>query len=489
MPTAVVICLAFLACSMTFGQQPASPSTNLAAVKEPIAAPITNQALAEKAWTIMNAVEESHLQPPPLASMVEMGILRLYTDAKLAPPADLRKAAVKVKSPAQLLALIDPASQKAEGAARAKLQEAFLLQGIAAAVPGGFRLIEAPSKKEQAVQEQVNANRYIGIGIMLKTNEKEQRPEIASAMLHGAARNAGIKPKDVIESVDGKDTKGKPLAEVVDWLRGPEGSTVTTTVRQPGAESRTYKMVRAKVAFEHVFGFKRVGEEDFDFRVDPTAPIAYLRLGSYATSSLHELRQFERKLHAAGYRALVLDLRNSGGGSLQHAVLLGGGLLDGKLLWKIKMKNADEAQEYRADREALFRDWPIVALTGGRLDTATGLIAAALKDNGRATLVGEPINLDGYIRSMIELPGQKEALILPSGTLERPTAANGWPVKPDYLVTLTPEQRKAIGAWAQDQEVSDRPRVPKAKPPADPQLAKAVELLREALEKQKVTQK
>jgi C-terminal processing protease CtpA/Prc len=261
-------------------------------------------------------------------------------------------------------------------------------------------------------------------------------------------------------------------------------------VRQRDAkESRTYTMTRAKVAFEHVFGLRRVGEEDFDFRADPSAPIAYIRIGGFSSSTLHELRVFERKLRTAGYRALVLDLRGAGGGGLQHAALVAGGLVNGGRLWTITQKEDPAPREFKAEQECLFRDWPMVVLIGGKPDLSNALIAAALQDSGRAKVVGEPSPEDGFIRSLFDLPGSKWSIMLPTARIERRDAPTGWPLEPDHLVKLTPEQDKALGEWDRLQEMSDKPRDPRAPRPTDPQLAKAIELLREDLQKLKVTQK
>jgi len=248
-------------------------------------------------------------------------------------------------------------------------------------------------------------------------------------------------------------------------------------------------MIRAKVPFEHVFGYRRIGEEEFNFRVDAEAPIGYLRIGNLSSSSLHEMRQFERKLHAAGFRALVLDLRGNPGGSLQHAALVAGGLLDGNLMWTTRQDRVSAVQEFRADHECLFRNWPMVVLINQQLGSASSLIAAALHDNGRALLVGESSIMDGYIKSMIELPGQKESLVLATGRVERPKAELGWPLKPDFAVKLQSEQRTELMSWTEQQEDCDRTIDAETKAPADPQLAKAIELLRAELAKTAVSKK
>ncbi len=447
------------------------------------------RALAARIWAITEAVAKHHDKPCPREQLLVAGSKALYVAAKLDVPADLDKRCTEMTNSAQLATLIDAPFRKVDAPTQAKLEQA-LLESVLATVPGKAALMDPPSKKELAVQEQISGNRYVGIGIALRLNKSDEKPVVTTTILHGSARKAGMKADDIIESVDGKDTRGIRLAEVVDWLRGEEGSSVTVVVRKTGAaESRTYTMVRAKVPFEHVFGFHRIAEEEFDFHAESQGPIAFVRIGSFSSSTLHELRQFERKLHGAGFRGLVLDLRNNPGGSLQHAALLCGGLLDGSLMWTMRQDRASVAQEFRADHESLFRDWPIVVLINGQMGSATALVAAALHDNGRATLVGESAKMDGYVKGVVELPGEKQSLILATGRVERPKAGAGWPLQPDTVVALSPEQSKKVVQWAQEQEVTDRKFDADAKPPADPQLAKATELLRAALAKTAVSKR
>jgi C-terminal peptidase prc len=439
------------------------------------------KALAERVWTIVDVVAKRHLEPCPREQMLTAGLKALARATKSEVSTDLEHRAAEVASAEQLAALIQLVWPKSEVLSRDKAEKA-LLDGVLASIPGKPRLAAPPDAKEQKQQEMISGNRYVGIGIILKTDDKEKRPQVGSAILRGAARRAGMKAGDFIVTVDGKDTHAIPLAQVVDWLRGEEGSKVTVTVRQAGeTEIRTYTMTRAKVPFEHVFGYRRTSEEDYDFHAEPQTPIAYVHISGLVSSTLHELRQVERKLQAAGFRALVLDLRFGSGGSYQHAALLCGGVLDGGLMWSTRLGEGQGRQEFRANRECLFRDWPIVVLINGQLDSADSLVAAALHDNDRAVLVGEASPMDGYVKSIVELPGQADSLVLPIGRVDRPAAARGWPLRPDHLEPMDANQRKAVAEWTQAQTISDRPIDPKAKAPPDPQLAKAVELLREEL--------
>src|SRR5207302_11171707 len=102
------------------------------------------------------------------------------------------------------------------------------------------------------------------------------------------------------------------------------------------------------------------GRRRMDLPPDPASPIAYIHVSSLRTSTLQELRQLEPKLRSQRFRALVLDLRfSSGDGMVRNAALFADGLLDGGLMWSSRGIDEKARKEYRADRECLFRDWPL----------------------------------------------------------------------------------------------------------------------------------
>src|SRR5262249_54286534 len=144
----------------------------------------------------------------------------------------------------------------------------------------------------------------------------------------------------------------------------------------------------------------------------------------------------ERRLVADGMRGLVLDFRFSQGeGHLHDAALVADRLIDGGLMWTARSSNYP-AKEFRADRECLFRDWPMVVLVNGMPDNAQGAVLAALQDRGRATLVGEATRTDGAIRRAFPLPHEQGVITVLTGRLERADKKRGWPVRPDRVVAL-----------------------------------------------------
>jgi C-terminal peptidase prc len=440
-------------------------------------APAATGDLAARVWAITEVVRQHHVKPPSRQEMLVAAARALLKAAAAAPPEDLARRAADVASEAQLRAFLRD-SWPAEGAADGKL-EAALLEGLFESIPGKPSLLSEDYVRRA---DQLSSNRYVGVGIQLAVNKTEQVPEICVPFRHGTAYQAGAKPGDLLLAVDGKSTRGIDLQQVVDWVRGQEGTPVTLVVRQAGAaEARTLKVNRAVIPLDSILGFRRPAEDRWDYCADREARIGYLWVDSLKTSTLHELRQAERRLQADGMRALVLDFRYSAGeGVLDHAALVADGLLDGGLMWTAHTTSAGD-RAYRADRECLFRGWPIAVLVNNIGDNAQGAVLAALQDNNRATLVGEPTQTDGSIRMIYQLPGSKEAITVLTGQLERAAPGRGWPVVPDKTVGTTPEQRAAVERWLRAKQLPDPPPAREDRPPEDPQLAYALGLLREAL--------
>ena len=436
-------------------------------------------ALARRAWAAADLVLEKHVEPPARPRMLLAGIQGLLESAKKPAPADLERRVSALAGAEPLAGLI---RELGLPPAPARQLEVALLSAMMKEVPGPAQLV--PADVYRAI-EQASHNRYVGTGIQIRYNQQEKRTQLVTPFRDGPAHKAGARPGDLIVEIAGKDTKGMPLGEVVERLRGEEGTPVRVVVRQPGSdERRTLKMIRSVAFIDSVQGCRRDGDSGWTFRARPGEPIGYLCVKSLTTSTLHELRQAERRLRDEGLRALVLDLRGAGGEHVQQAALVADGLLDGGLLWKVR-EAGGRVKEYRADRDCLFRDLPLAVLVDeNSFGAGPELLAAALQDNGRAVLVGETMPWDGYVQSYVALP-DGGALVLRTGVVERPAARDGKPsskgVQPDHRVKMSAEQKEAVDRWLQLKNFTELPAGARDEPPDDPQLAKAVEVLRGAL--------
>jgi carboxyl-terminal processing protease len=479
-----------LSCLLGVGPLPAA---------DPAAPALGPDALARRAWAFTDLVLDRDVEPCTRQEMFLGGVRGLLHAADRQPPADLSRRVSALTTPEQLAALLREVWPPAEGAAQKKTEEleAHFGAGLLAAIPGRPQLIPPNVLK---VEEQVAGNRYVGIGIQIRLNEGEHFPQIVDAFRRGTARRGGARADDLIVEVNGHSTHDVPLGQVIDWIRGDEGTAVTMVVRQPKAtDKRTLHLMRAKVPFDTVLGFRRQSEETWSYRIDPDQPIAYARIASINSATLHDLRQLERTLRAEACRALVLDLRFSAGAEpgLESAALVADGLLDGGVMWRLR--DAHGVKEVRADAECLFRGWPLAVLVNGEpLGVAPEAVAAALQDNGRAVLVGGPgetrvrVQLVGgepvgvaergrYVTTLFRLPDNLGAVALRTARVERASRKRDWPVSPDHVVKMESKQREAVWEWHRRQEMSDPPAGARDQPPDDPQLTKAVLLLRDAL--------
>ncbi len=408
----------------------ASKARDTKAKVVPVAGPKHVDELAKRIFAITEVVLDHHIQPPTRQEMILVGLQSACAVKKVSVP-DLGRRVSDVRTLDELSNLLRDVWPKIaihdDQASNAQVEEA-LYEGMLRAVPGKPDILPA---KEARVRAQIQANRYVGIGIALTIDEeKTHLPQIKHAMPGGPAALGGVKDGDLIERINNKpiasDTK---LTEVVDRLRGPEGSELTIRVRHPGAkESRTLPLVRLPVMFKSVKNTLMGDGDDRVILASQKPPIAYLKIESITASTARELADWEPRLREAGVKGLILDLRGVGAGEgfdgYHSAVLLADSLLDGKPIGKLRTREGVRA--FTADRECLFRDLPLAILIHKHTDGPAAWVAAALQDadppganRRRAVIVGTPGGGDNFVRSAVSLP-DGDQLVLPTGLWERP---------------------------------------------------------------------
>jgi carboxyl-terminal processing protease len=467
----------------------------LAVAALPAAAPDGRQkgpspaaAVAKRLWAATEIVLEQAVDPPARQQLFLDGARALLmAGGKPATPGLAAKAS-RIATPEDLAAVLEeiwPGEVKGPAAGRITLEDACLLGmfGLTPEFSNGPRYLTPQQLKGHL---QLTGNRYVGTGIQIRRDEKEELTQIVVPFPGGPARRAGARPGDLIVSVDGVDMKGKSLQEVVRRLQGEEGTPVTVVVRQPGAkEERTLKMIRGVIPFSSVMGFRRTGEETWSFHVDAEGKVGYLRIADINASTAHELRRLEPQVRAEGVQALVLDLRFTRGSDMTHAALFADSFLDGGVMWKVR-DNKGHTREYKADRDCLFRDWPLAVLVGPQTGAMAEAVAAALEDNGRAVVVGAPTRGNLGVMTVVTLPDNQGGLVLRTGLRERAgqRTADHEPVDdetsagavlPKYRVDLDHSHLDRVLTWQRQQE-SPEP-TPGLKAPDDPQLAKAIAVL------------
>jgi C-terminal peptidase prc len=329
---------------------------------------------------VIDTVTNHHINPPDEATLMKV-VLSAFADTTAAARQDTATDVIaephrlerRGEFEQQLMKLTASIEDRTQVMNRA-------LQAIAKIVPAGLQLITA---EEHRVGQQIAANRYVGIGIQLAADEQKQRPVIPTVFADGPADEAGARNHDIIISVDGRDTQGIGLVDVVQWLRGPAGTSVEVTLQQPDSDQlRTYTMVRGVVPFASIE--KPMLTED-----QSTAGIAISRI---AASTVHELRKVEPQLPQS-VELVVLDLRDTDAGELHYVELLASHLIDGGSIGHVTTRQRD--YEISAEPGRLFRDKQVVLLVRPSSMRMIWWLAAAIADTGSGQCITEyPLSIE-----------------------------------------------------------------------------------------------
>jgi carboxyl-terminal processing protease len=366
---------------------------------------------------VTDAVLAHHVDPPARQQMILDGLKAVYKAAGRPVPNGLAQKVSAVADPSRIDALLAEAlATVADHAPKADPGPA-MIEGLLSGVPGGAELIP---ERQQRVNEQVEGNLYVGIHVALGMDDKLKRPTFKEVFPGGPADRAGVRNDDVLEAVDGTPVEGEPLARVIDRLRGAEGTDVTIGVRTPpSSQARTLTLRRGRMPRATVGAVRKKGDGGWDvcLRADNAGPVGYLKVNEINGSTPQEVRLMARRMEEEGAEALILDLRSVPPASLHATVLLADALLDGGTIGRVRW--TDRVETFRAEPDALFRSRPIAVLIDGSTGPEAAWLAAALQDNRRALLLGQPANPPAGVQTIIPVLGGAYALRLTTGVLER----------------------------------------------------------------------
>ena len=265
---------------------------------------------------------------------------------------------------------------------------------------------------------------------------------IVSPLDGSPAEAAGLRAGDHILAIDGRSTIGESVSSLVFLVRGEAGTDVTLTVGR-GIEELDIEVTRA------VIDLQEVRSELLD------GGAGYLRLTSFTDRAMDLFRDALSSLLEQGATGIVLDLRGNPGGYIVAAQGIGSQFVpQGELLFTVESDG--EVQEWRSETGVLQSGVPVVVLVDGGSASASEIVAAALQETGRATIVGQPTFGKNTVQIWNDLPN--------GGGLRLTT--DRW---------FTPNHNSVAPDGVQPDVVVDAPEDPLSD--ADPQLDRAVELL------------
>ncbi|MBN2247191.1 MAG: S41 family peptidase [Coriobacteriia bacterium] len=270
-----------------------------------------------------------------------------------------------------------------------------------------------------------NMGSFYGIGITISNDGDDL---VVNSVIDGTpAAAAGLQPSDLIVEINGEARPRWDVDEAVLRIRGEEGTTVRLGVRRDDSEELLqFTIERAKIEVPNITS--EMLEAD----------IGYMKLEGFNQNASAEIRTAIDELRAQGARGYILDLRNNPGGLLSASVEVSSLFIADGVIVTVEDRTG-EAERHRAAGKTAT-DAPLVVLVNGNSASASEIVAGALQDYGRATLVGEQTFGKGSVQQIEELSfGGAVKLTIAHYLTPKGRAIDGIGLTPDVIVEMEHE--------------------------------------------------
>ena len=232
--------------------------------------------------------------------------------------------------------------------------------------------------------------KYGGLGMYI--GDREGQVLVISPMEDSPAERAGLKPKDHIVKIDNEVVVGWTSDQVVQKLRGEPDTKVTVWVRREGEEELLSFEITREIIKLHSVRNEMLSDD-----------IGYLKLTQFKHNTYEEARAAVRDMMRQGMRALILDLRNNGGGLLDASVKIVSMFVRDGMVVETKGRSERANEKYYADRGKYLTNMPMIVMINGGSASASEIVAGALNDRGRAKLLGEKSFGKGSVQTLFPL--------------------------------------------------------------------------------------
>ncbi|HKQ69943.1 MAG TPA: S41 family peptidase [Polyangiaceae bacterium] len=249
--------------------------------------------------------------------------------------------------------------------------------------PEDFRLFQSDTE-----------GKFGGIGV--EVDLRDEAITVIAPIEGSPAERAGIRSGDRVVAVDGQAARGEPLDKLVRKLRGAPGSKVQVSVRRAGSDAPlTFDLVREQIKVTSVVG-RRLASD-----------VLYLRLKQFQEGTHDELVATLAKLReqsSAPFTGILLDMRSNPGGLVDEASEIADEFLGSGLIYSTRHRS-EVVEEVSARSGGALVAPPMAVLVNEYSASAAELVAGALQDNHRASIVGAPTFGKGSVQTILELPG------------------------------------------------------------------------------------
>ncbi|MEO6761870.1 MAG: S41 family peptidase [Candidatus Saccharimonadales bacterium] len=268
-----------------------------------------------------------------------------------------------------------------------------------------------------------------GIGAQLDL-DAQGNAIIVSPIDGSPAAAAGLRAKDIIATVNDKSTAGMSLDKVVSIVRGPKGSTVTLGIVR-GQQALNIKIARDTISVPTVTSKILDGN------------VGYLQVSQFSNNTFSLAQKAALSFQQAGVKKVVLDLRNNPGGEVDAAVNISSLWLPSNKLIMQEKRGSTVVDQYKSTGNDLLNGIPTVVLVNAGSASAAEITAAALHDNGAATVMGEKSFGKGVVQQLLPF-ADGSSLKVTIASWYRPNGQdlNHKGITPDKVVKMTDEDYK-----------------------------------------------
>ncbi len=313
----------------------------------------------------------------------------------------------------------------------------------------GDQYTEYISKDDMKEYMEDTKGNFVGIGIYMVKDEKTNKIKILSPIKDSPAQKAGIQPGDLILSVDGEEYTGDDLTVISTKIKGEAGSTVKLQVLRDN-QKIDFEIKRENIVVNPVEG--EVLSDN----------IGYIEFSSFDENTAEEFKTKFEELKSKGITSLIIDLRNNGGGIVDQALKIADYIADkgSTLLYEVDKNNKEDVKKSENDP---IINMPIIILTNGNTASSSEILSGALKDLGKAKIVGTKTYGKGVIQQILTLPDGSGLKITTEKYLTpNRTEINKIGIEPDEKVELSSDIKNVLNIDKNQ----------------DTQLQKAIEMLK-----------
>ncbi len=254
------------------------------------------------------------------------------------------------------------------------------------------------------------AGQFSGIGAELSLSN-DKRIIVVSPLDGSPAQKAGLAAGDLVLKVNGEDTSGWEVSQAVDKIRGPKGSSVDLQIQHEKSKNPVdVKIVRDTIVIKSVASWVKDYSCSKDTCQEKTGSqtVAYIRLSQFGDNTNDEwisaVNGINNKISGKKLKGVILDLRNNPGGYLNDAVFIASEFIKSGVV-VIQEDGAGQKDPMSVSRHGTLTDYPIIVLINKGSASASEIVAGALRDNGRAKLLGDVSFGKGTVQQAIDLDG------------------------------------------------------------------------------------